>query len=66
MEAMQSWWFHWQWNNNETKDLRGFAVHEVDSRCHTHSAKKTTKVYRRMEQQKQMYPYFNETLVKQK
>ena len=27
MEAMQSQWFHWQWNNNETKDLHGFIVH---------------------------------------
>ena len=27
MEVVQSQWFHWQWNNNETKGLRGFTVH---------------------------------------
>ena len=35
MEALQSWWFHWQWNHNETKGLHGFTVHGVDSRHHT-------------------------------
>ena len=38
MEAMQSWWFHCQWNHNETKGLH---VHTVDSRCHTRSTWKT-------------------------
>ena len=26
IEAVQSWWFHWQLNNNKTKDLCGFTV----------------------------------------
>ena len=64
MEAMQFRWFHWQWNHNKTKGLHGFTVHVVDSRHHMHSTWKTTKVYRRMEQWKQMYLYFNEIFVK--
>ena len=51
MKAMESQWFHWQWNNNKTKGSRGFTVHTVDSTHHMHSTWKTTKVYRRMEQQ---------------
>ena len=55
MEAVQLQWFHWQWNNKETEGLCDFTVHAVDSRCHTCSTWKTTKVHRRMKQQKQMY-----------
>ena len=43
MEAVQFWWFHWQWNHNETKGLCSFTVHTVNSRCHTRSTSKTTK-----------------------
>ena len=65
MEAVQFWWFHWQWNHHETKGLCSFTVHMVNSRRHTRSTCwKTTKVYRRMEQWKQMYLCFNETFVK--
>ena len=71
MEAMQFRWFHWQWNHNETKGLRGFTLHAVDSsidtmiavRRHTRSTWKTTKEYRRMEQ---TYLCFNETFVKRR
>ena len=66
MEAVQSQWFHWQWNHNETKGLRGFMVHAVDSRHYMRSTWKTTKVYRRMEQWKQTYLCFNETFVKRR
>ena len=37
MEAVQFWWFHWQWNHNETKGLRGFTVHVVDSSLTSHA-----------------------------
>ena len=64
MKAIQFQWFHWQWNHNETKGLHSFTVHVVDSRRHTRSTCKTIKVYRRMEQWKQTYFYFNETLLR--
>ena len=66
MEAIQSPWFHWQWNHDETKGLRGFTVHVVDNRRYMQSTWKTTKVYRRMEQWKQMYLCFNEAFVVQR
>ena len=37
MEVMQFRWFHWQWNHNETKGLRGFTVHTVDSSQTSHA-----------------------------
>ena len=66
IEAMQFRWFHRQWNHNETRGLRGFTVNAVDSRRHTCSTWKTTKVYRRMEQWKQTYLCFNETFGKRR
>ena len=61
MEAVQFQWFHWQWNHNETKGLRDFTVHVVDSSqtSHTLNLEDHKSIQKGMEQWKQTYLCFN-------